>query len=493
MWQPDSETRDRIAVVRILFVSSEVAPYSKTGGLGDVSSALPACLQAMGHDVTVVTPLYRMVRESDQRLHPVYDRVGVRAMGGAGFDAYLAEDGRTWFVDFPPLYDRESIYTNDSDEHLRFLFLTHAALELCRRRAWSPAIAHGNDWQTGMLPLLLRSTYAGDHLFAFTRSVFTIHNLRYQGVFGSAILTDLGLGGFEHLLHQDHLREGRINFMEHALLYADAITTVSPTYAREIQTPEHGAGLDAILRRRSPDLFGVLNGIDTNVWNPRIDRYLTAHYSEQNLDEKSKNKAALLQRGGLDGDSEAALIGMVSRLTAQKGIELTIRPLVKRLQAGMITLVALGSGEKRLEDALGQLAALFPDRAYYQRGYDEGLAHLIEGGADTFLMPSQYEPSGLNQMYSLAYGTPPIVRRTGGLADTVSQYDPTTGQGTGFVFDHYTEDGLSWALDRALQVFPHREEWRRLQLNGMAEDNSWERRGTEYDEIYQRLSLPRPA
>lgn len=483
--------RDRIAVVRILFVSSEVSPYSKTGGLGDVSSALPACLQAIGHDVSVVTPLYRMVRESDHLLHPVYDRVGVRAMGGAGFDAYLADDGRTWFVDFPPLYDRESIYTNSSDEHLRFLFLTHAALELCRRRGWSPAIAHGNDWQTGMLPLYLRSTYAGDPLFAFTRSVFTIHNLGYQGVFGSAILPDLGLGDQEHLLHQDHLREGRINFMEHALLYADAITTVSPTYAREIQTPEHGAGLDALLRRRSQDLFGILNGIDTNVWNPRIDRHLTAPYSEQNLDDKRQNKAALLRRGGLDEKAETLLVGVVSRLTAQKGIELMIRPLAKRLQSGRISVVALGSGEKRLENALGQLAEFFPDRAHFQRGYDEGLAHMIEGGADTFLMPSQYEPSGLNQMYSLAYGTPPVVRRTGGLADTVSHYDPTNGQGTGFVFDEYTEDGLAGALDQALQVFPYREEWRRLQLNGMAEDNSWERRGAEYDEIYQRLSPSR--
>lgn len=489
---PDRKGHDRIVAVRILFVSSEVTPFSKTGGLADVSSALPACLQAMGHDVTVVTPLYRMVRQGDHRLHPVYDHVGVRAMGGAGFDAYLAEDGRTWFVDFPPLYDRESIYTNDPDEHLRFLFLTHAALELCRRRAWSPAIAHGNDWQTGMLPLYLRSTYAGDHHFALTRTVFTIHNLGYQGVFGSAIISDLGLGGQEHLLHQDHLREGRINFMEHGLLYADAITTVSPTYAREIQTPEHGAGLDALLRSRSRDLSGILNGIDTNVWDPRIDRYLSAQYSEQTLDEKRHNKAALLRRGGLDDAAPRALLGMVSRLTAQKGIELMLRPLAKRLQAGRIAFVALGSGEKRLEDALGQLAAIFPDRAHYHRGYDEGLAHLIEGGSDAFLMPSRYEPSGLNQMYSLAYGTPPIVRRTGGLADTVSHYDQTTGQGTGFVFDHYTEDGLSWALDQALQVFPHREAWRRLQLNGMAEDNSWERRGAEYDEIYQRLSPPRP-
>jgi starch synthase len=476
--------------VRVLFVSSEVTPYSKTGGLGDVSSALPACLQTMGHDVTVITPLYRMVRESGHRLHHVYNRIVVRAMGGAAFDAYLADDGRTWFVDFPPLYDRESIYTNQPDEHLRFLFLTHAALELSRRRAWAPTIAHGNDWQTGMMPLYLKSIYASDPLFRNTRSVFTIHNLVYQGVFASHIVSDLGLGTQENLLHQDHLREGRVNFMEHALLYADAITTVSPTYAREIQTPEHGAGLDALLRYRSDDLYGILNGIDPAVWNPRTDRYLTAHYSEQNLDDKILNKKALLERGNLDEGTDALLVGIVSRLTSQKGIELMIRPIAQRLQAGDVKFIALGSGEKRFEDAFRWLAATFPHRAYYRAGYDEALAHLIEGGADIFLMPSKYEPSGLNQMYSLAYGTPPVVRRTGGLADTVTHYDHTTGEGTGFVFEHYTEDGLAWVVDQAIRLHPHKEDWRQLQLNGMAQDNSWEKRGAEYEEIYQRLSNP---
>lgn len=445
----------------------------------------------MGHDVAVVTPLYRMVREGGHQLHHVYNRIGVRAMGGVPFDAYLADDGRTWFVDFPPLYDRQSIYTSEADEHLRFLFLTHAALELCRRRGWAPDIAHGNDWQTGMMPLFLRTHYAGEITFANTRTVFTIHNLGYQGVFPSQILADLGLGDQAYLLHQDHLREGRINFMEHALLYADAITTVSPTYAREIQTPEHGAGLDGLLRYRSRDLSGILNGIDTAVWNPRTDRYLAAHFSEQSLDDKLVNKKVLLQRGGLDDNDETLLVGMVTRLTMQKGIEILIRPIAQLLNAEAARFVILGSGERRFEDAFRRLAATFPERAYYQPGYDEALAHLIEGGADTFLMPSRYEPSGLNQMYSLAYGTPPVVRRTGGLADTVTQYDPRTGKGTGFLFDHYQEEELAWALDRVLQVYPHRDAWRQLQRNGMAEDNSWERRGAEYDELYQQLNRSR--
>jgi len=471
-----------------MFVSSEVAPYSKTGGLGDVSGALPASLQSLGHEITVVTPLYSSVKDGGHRLHKVYDAIAVRAADGNEFAAYLAEDGRTWFVDFPALYSRPAIYTNDADEHLRFLFLTHASIELCRRRRWSPDIAHGNDWQTGMLPLYLKSIYADDPLFASTSSIFTIHNLAYQGVFGSTILPQLSLGQFQHLLHQDHLRQGRINFMEHALLYADAITTVSPTYAREIQTTEHGAGLDGLLRLRSDRLFGILNGIDVNTWNPRIDRYLPAQYSERTLGDKEINKRHLLESRGLEPATDTLLMGVVTRLTSQKGVELMIRPLARLLAEERATFVALGSGERRFEDALQWLASTFPGRASFHRGYDEPLAHLIEGGADAFLMPSLYEPSGLNQMYSLAYGTAPIVRRTGGLADTVSHYDPGTGEGTGFVFDHYSEDGQMWAMDQALRTFPDKDAWRRMQLNGMAEDNSWERRAGEYDDLYRWLS-----
>jgi starch synthase len=276
--------------------------------------------------------------------------------------------------------------------------------------------------------------------------------------------------------------------MEHALLYADAITTVSPTYAREIQTTENGAGLDGLLRRRSHDLFGILNGIDPTVWNPRIDPHLRAQYSERTLGDKVINKRHLLEAKGLDPRVDLPLLGVISRLTGQKGVELMIRPLARLLADGRIRLVALGSGAKKFEEALGWLAASFPNQAFYHRGYDEPLSHLIEGSADIFLMPSLYEPSGLNQMYSLAYGTAPVVRRTGGLADTVSQYDPETGEGTGFVFDQYSEEGLSWAIDRALRTFLDENAWRQMQLNGMAEDNTWEKRAAEYDELYRHLS-----
>ena len=474
--------------MRILFISSEVAPYSKTGGLGDVAGALPARLRALGHDVAVVTPRYASIDEGAHRLHEVYEGIPVRAAGNMEFSALLSDDGLTWFVDAPPFYRRPRLYTNDPDEHLRFLFLTHAAVELSRRRGWAPAIAHGNDWQSGMLPLYLKSIYATDPLFASTRSVFTIHNLAYQGVFGPHIVPSLSLGEFEHLLHQDHLGQGRVSFMEHALMYADVLTTVSPTYAREIQTPEVGAGLDDLLRLRGSTLVGILNGIDVDTWNPRIDPHLPVSYSELTLDEKRLNKRYLLESRDLDPRLDVPLVGVVTRLTGQKGVELMIRPLARLLSQDLVRFVALGSGDPRLEDALQWLAYSYPGRASFHRGYDEALAHVIEGSADIFLMPSLYEPSGLNQMYSLAYGTAPLVRRTGGLADTVSHYDPESGEGTGFVFDHYSETGLAWAMDQALRTFPDKDAWRRMQLNGMAEDNSWERRAAEYDDLYHRLS-----
>ncbi|HEX5671391.1 MAG TPA: glycogen/starch synthase, partial [Acidimicrobiia bacterium] len=381
--------------MRVLFVAAEVAPYSKTGGLADVASALPGALSELGHELMVVTPLYDTIDQRTHPLHPVYDDIEVRVGDRrAAFSAWLAPDGRTWFIDLPDLYHRGSIYTGDADEHLRFLLLTKAAFELCRRRSWSPHIAHANDWHTALLPLFLRSLYLGDPLFGDTRSVFTIHNLQYQGVFDARIASDLGLGDELYLLHQDHLRQGFVNFMEHAILYSDLITTVSPTYAWEIQTPEMGAGLDGMLRHRSHDVVGILNGIETAVWNPETDRYLFAPYSARDLTGKAHNKRALLLETGLDGES-APLVGIVTRLTAQKGIELLIRPLARLLEVDAIRFVGIGTGEKKYQDALLWLSHRFPGRAQFLPVYDERLAHLIEGGADLFVMPSRYEPSGL--------------------------------------------------------------------------------------------------
>jgi starch synthase len=475
--------------VRVLFVASEVAPYAKTGGLGDVAGVLPAQLESIGHEVMVVTPLHRQTVDAGHDPRPVWEdlqlEIGRRSIR---YGARLSEDGRTWFIDCPELYFRGSIYTNDADEHLRFIVMSRAAIELAQKRQWAPDIVHANDWQAAFLPLLMRSSYAWDELLTSARSVLTIHNLGYQGVFDSDIAPDLGLGDSLYLLHQEQLRAGRINFLLHGIMYADAITTVSPTYAREIQTPEMGVGLDAFLRRRASDLVGILNGVDTTVWNPRTDQHLPWRYSEKSLWRKEKNKEELLGRLGLTYEKGCAVVGIVSRLAGQKGIELIPGPLARVLAAGRARFVALGSGERRLENGLARLAGAFPETASFRSGYDERLAHLIEGGSDIFVMPSLYEPSGLNQMYSLAYGTVPVVRKTGGLADTVRHYSPETGEGTGFLFEHYTEQGLSWALNEALHTHSQPKSFARLQQNGMAEDNSWERRILEYSSLYERLA-----
>jgi starch synthase len=473
--------------VKVLFISAEVAPFSKTGGLADVASALPGRLSQLGQDVMVVSPLYSSIDRQAHGLRREAAEIpfswGTRP---ASFGALVAPDRRNWFVDLPHLYSRGSIYTADPDEHVRFLILTLAALELCRHRQWRPDIVHANDWHTAMAPLYLRSIYRADPVLGGARTVFTIHNLAYQGVFDAGLAGDIGLGDQQSLLHQEHLQDGFVNFMEHALLYSDSITTVSPTYAREIQTPEMGAGLDAILRRRASDLVGILNGIDTSVWNPATDQYLEANFSASDLEGKAKNKAALLDEAGIDR-SDLPLLGLVSRLTAQKGIELLVRPLMAMLEADQVRFVAVGTGEPRYQEALAWLAASHPGKARFAAVYDERLAHLIEAGADLFAMPSRYEPSGLNQMYSLAYGTAPVVRKTGGLADTVRQYRADTREGNGFVFEQFAEEALSSALGEALHLYRDRESWRRMQLNGMTEDNSWERRSAEYLDLYQTL------
>jgi starch synthase len=477
--------------MRILFIVSEISPYSKTGGLGDVGGALPAALEAAGHELMVVTPLYRQTREGGHMLYPEPDLADINVQMGprtAAFSVWRAPDQRTWFIDLPQLYDRPLIYTADPDEYLRFLLLTRAAIELVTRIEWAPDILHCNDWQTALAPLLMRSHYAANPFLANTRSVLTIHNLGYQGVFSSEIAPVLGLGDQQYLLHQDHLREGYINFLEHGILYADALTTVSPTYAWEIQTPEWGAGLDRLLRLRSHDLVGILNGIDTSVWSPRTDKRLPFRYSEKSLWRKEKDKEALMARVALPYEKGTPVAGLITRLTRQKGIDILLRPIAARLEHGDMRFVALGSGERVYEQGLSRLRDDHPDRAAFHNGYDEDLAHLIEAGADLFLMPSIYEPCGLNQMYSLAYGTAPVVRKTGGLADTVTHYDPITGEGNGFVFEHYTEQGLAWALDQALTIYRDRRAWQQLQHNAMAADNSWDQRSIEYGALYKRLT-----
>lgn len=479
---------------RICFASAEIAPFAKTGGLGDVSAALPRYLHQAGHDVRVFMPLYGRV---DQRGHEFLSvsflrdvplQMGRHSLSFSVFTAPLPGTSlRIYFVSCPALYGRNAIYANDGDEHLRFAFLSRAVLESCQRMGWAPDILHANDWHTALLPLYLKTLYSWDRLFARTKTVLTLHNLAYQGTFPSGILPDIGLDGVTSLLHQEQLAAGVVSFLTSGILYADAVTAVSETYAREIQTPEHGMGLDPLLRARRASVFGIVNGVDVAEWSPERDTKIARTYSATDLSGKRVNRAHLLARFGISDDPRQPVVGIVSRLTAQKGLELTQGVLPRLLAQNRIRLVVLGSGSESLAAFFASLATRWPRRAAFHNGYDDPLAHAIEAGADLFLMPSRFEPCGLNQMYSLRYGTLPIVRKTGGLADTVMPWNPATGEGTGFVFEHYTETGLRWAFGQALKAWADPKAWHQLMLSAMAQDFSWERQVQKYVRLYSRL------
>jgi starch synthase len=480
--------------LRVALVSAEVTPFAKTGGLGDVTAALAAYLHRHGHEVRLFLPLYASLAAEGLDLQPVPQVQGVPLRMGPwqlSFSLWRGRlpDGETpiHFVHCPALFGRQGIYTTDWDEGLRFAFLTRAALAACQHWQWAPEIFHCNDWHTALGPLYLKSVYSWDRLFHGTRSVLTLHNLGYQGIFPAQQLGDVGLANEAHLLWQEDLQAGLFNFLKTGLLYADLLTTVSHNYAQEIQTPEQGMGLDALLRERRGALLGIVNGIDPAEWSPEADPHLPASYSRHDLSGKETCKRALLAEAGLR-DGDRPLVGMVSRLTSQKGIDLLFEALPPLLAADELRFVALGSGDRRYVDFLRWLAATFPGRAAFHEGYSNPIAHRIEAGADVFLMPSRYEPCGLNQMYSLRYGTVPVVRRTGGLADTVEPFDPGADSGTGFVFEHYTAAGLSWALRWAMHLYrTDRDAWRRLQRRGMERDFSWDRQGARYVEAYRRL------
>jgi starch synthase len=470
--------------VNVLFVSAEVAPFAKTGGLGDVSAALPRHLARHGHDVRVFVPFYSRVStggrvfEAVDNVRDVEVRLGRHHYRFSLYRSRLpASELDVYFVHCPVLYHRPGIYTTDPDEHLRFLLLGRAALESAQRMGFAPDIVHCNDWQTGLLPLTMRTHYAWDKLFARARTVLTIHNLMYQGTFRADTLPDTGLADSAHLFHQDQLRDGRINHLLHGILYADAVTTVSPTYAREIQGPEQGAGLDGFLRARQGALFGILNGVDYEEWSPETDKHIPHPFSAADLSGKARDKEALVRNMGLPPADGAPVTGMVTRLAWQKGIDLLFEAAPPVLARHDMRFIVLGSGEPRFEDLFRDLQRRFPGKVCFYNGYNNDLAHLIEAGSDMFLMPSRYEPCGLNQMYSLRYGTVPIVRKTGGLADTVDAE-------TGFVFERYAPDALRGAWELALVAWRRPELWRRLMLAGMGRSYSWDEQVRKYERIY---------
>jgi starch synthase len=471
-------------------VSPEAVPFSKTGGLGDVAGALPLALATLGHDVTLVVPRYRRCPTG-----PVVQRLALQ-LGGRVFqvafvEQQLGERARAILVDCPELYDRPDLYGTGSadypDNAMRFALLSLAALEFVAISGKTVDVLHTHDWQAGLAPVYLRTRFNDHSSFRGAAAVFTIHNLAYQGLFPPPWMPALDLGW--ELFAIDGLEYwGKVSFLKGGIHFSEIITTVSRRYAKEIQTEEYGFGFDGILRRRNDDLIGIRNGIDVDIWNPLTDPHLPRPFGADSLDEKQASRRALRERMGLPTDAESLarpVVGIVSRMVDQKGFDM-IAALSSQLPELDAAFVLLGSGEAQYQQQWLDLAARFPQRFAARIGFDESLAHLIEAGADIFLMPSRFEPCGLNQMYSLRYGTVPVVRATGGLDDTITSWSSRSSSGNGVKFKDATPGALLAALEKALALYRDPATWRTIQQNGMSQDFSWTASAAEYTKAYEK-------
>jgi starch synthase len=476
--------------MHIAFAASECVPFSKTGGLADVVGALPPALAALGHEVTVYLPLYRQTHLANAKTIlrsvtvPFDDRYRFCSIVDGGVHAGV----QFYFVDYPPYFDRDSLYGTAAGDYRdnaeRFALFSRAVLEASKFLG-RPDIFHCHDWQTALVPILLRTVYLEDPAFQDVGCVFTIHNMGYQGLFPPEILPLLMLPWDLFTISKLEFY-GNVNLLKGALVFADYVTTVSRKYSQEIQTAEYGFGLEGVLRSRSATVTGILNGVDYSEWSPETDKYIVARYSAQDLGGKRECKQDLLREFGVAAaDPARPVIGIVSRFAAQKGFDL-IAQIMDRLAREEMIVVALGSGDREYQDLFVRLNKQFPQKIAVRVAYDNALAHKIEAGADMFLMPSRYEPCGLNQIYSLKYGTVPIVRATGGLDDTIENWDERTRRGTGFKFSEYTGEALLATIRTALQVFPERPSWETLMRNGMAKDFSWNASAREYVRVYER-------
>jgi starch synthase len=478
--------------MRILLASSEVTPFAKTGGLADVAGALPKALAKLGHDVRAVLPKYRMVDTAKHHLRQVVTSFPVPVAGRSEVAALW--EGRVgsvpvYVVQHDGYFDRETLYqTKDGDypdNAERFAFFSRAVLELTRALDFSPEIYHCNDWQTGLVPTYLRTTFQGQPGFQHCGALFTVHNLGYQGLFGPEVMAVANLG---HELFNPFGIEfyGKVNYLKAGLVFADLINTVSRKYSQEIQTEEFGHGLEGVLRARAKDLYGILNGIDYDEWHPSLDPFIASRFSQDDLAGKAACKADLQRSFGLPERPDVPLLAVISRLAVQKGIDLVAEALDAILDLDT-QFVLLGTGEPALHTAFETARVGHPSRVGVKLGFDVPLSHKIEAGADMFLMPSRYEPCGLNQMFSLAYGTVPIVRATGGLDDTIQPFDPATGAGTGFRFTGATPDALLTTVRAAVALYRQPDHWRCLMRNGMACDFSWDRSAREYEGLYREI------
>ncbi|MBI5238187.1 MAG: glycogen synthase GlgA [Deltaproteobacteria bacterium] len=478
----------------IVFVSPEAAPFAKTGGLADVAGALPVALKALGCNVTLIHPLYREVRASGARLEKadfeVSAPVGERLIKGGVFRGDL-EAVDVFFIECDEFFDRTYLYGTEDRDYFdnleRFSFFSRAALEVIKTGRIKADVIHSNDWQTGLVSAYLKDIYAKDPHFANTASVFTIHNMAYQGIFPAGQYNITGLS--PALFSPEGLEFwGRVNFLKAGITFSDAITTVSTTYAKEIQTPENGNGLEGVLLGKKDRLYGILNGADYKLWNPEKDALIPANFSVNDLDGKSSCKRSLLKKFGLKSKKAVPVLGIVARLTEQKGFDILLEAMTE-LMDNDIRLVILGAGEARYKRLIEEEAKKYPDKLSFRFGFDVKLSHLVMAGSDIFLMPSKFEPCGLNQIYCMKYGTIPIVRRTGGLNDTVR--DVSTGQGaTGFKFAGYSKDALLEKFREAVSIFRDKEAWDALIRNAMKGAFSWQEAAKKYIEVYGKASKP---
>jgi len=472
--------------MRVAILSPEAVPFAKVGGLADVSSALTKALHAEDIDSLLILPLYDQI---DRRRLRIFDEeLGAFWRGKAARVRVWQSDeliAPAYFIEAPHYFNRGKIY-GDTDDHERFAFFCRAAVALVRKLDQPLSVLHCNDWQCGFASVEMNRLRRRDEFFARTKILFSIHNLAYQGVFDPEDLWWLGFNDEKNAF----ISNGAASALKAGAMSADALSTVSPRYAREIQTPEQGYGLDWLMRARSDRLAGIANGVDYDVWDPKTDPHLAANFSAEDLSGKLECKIDLLRRFGLPQEPERPIIAIISRLVAQKGYDL-IRDAARGILDTGAFFIALGAGAREYEDFLQNWHATAPRRVGIYKGFaGEPLAHQIEAGADLFLMPSLYEPCGLNQMYSMRYGTVPVVRATGGLDDTVQNFDPTTGSGSGFKFGPYSAAAMLEKIREALYFYNQREVWQRIQLNGMTTDNSWSAAARKYIQLYNEMPGP---
>jgi len=481
--------------MKIAFVATECVPYAKTGGLADVAGSLPAELAELGCDVKIFIPKYARIDESSYGLKYNWDigEMPIR-INGIIRSAHVHQSKLPntnidiYFIDCPHYFYRHIIYTNDPDEDERFILFSKAVIETLQRMQWAPDVIHCNDWQTGLLPLFIKDNYAWDTFFDHTATLFTIHNIGYQGLFSKSVMFSAEIRGDLFYPGGPIEQDGAVSFLKAGISFSDIINTVSNTYAYEILTPEYGAGMESTLLKRKNDLYGILNGVDYNLWNPETDTHLPYHYTINDPSGKYLNKRTLLKHFEIRPDENIPLIGIVSRMVLQKGFDIFADAL-NDLMGLEAQWIILGTGEDKFENLFRQLSNQFPEKVGAYIGYNNELSHLVEAGADMFLMPSRYEPCGLNQIYSLKYGTVPIVRKTGGLADTVKDWDEQNHygfkDGNGFSFYDYSGFALFKSVERAVNTFKHKNIWKKIQTNGMKLDFSWTRSAEKYLELYK--------